>query len=86
MKNKVLNVEHTKIHGAQKNKELEKTVSLPRDMRQELVSKICSLPKWSGNYFAQIKGLAMGQRLAPTLAIAFMSEVEASIIDLRPFL
>ncbi|KAJ1367640.1 hypothetical protein KIN20_028591 [Parelaphostrongylus tenuis] len=32
---------------------------------------------WSGNYFAQIRRLAMGQRLAPTLAIAFMSKVEA---------
>ncbi|KAJ1374202.1 hypothetical protein KIN20_036835 [Parelaphostrongylus tenuis] len=39
-----------------------------------------------GNYFAQIRGLAMGQRLAPTLAIAFMSKVKSPIIDLRSLL
>ncbi|KAJ1353668.1 hypothetical protein KIN20_010350 [Parelaphostrongylus tenuis] len=34
---------------------------------------------WSGNYSAQIRGLATGQRLAATLAIAFMSTVESPI-------
>ncbi|VDM61773.1 unnamed protein product [Angiostrongylus costaricensis] len=46
----------------------------------------CSIFKWSGKYYAQIKGLAMGQRLAPSLAIAFMSKVEAPMIDLGPLL
>ncbi|VDM59956.1 unnamed protein product [Angiostrongylus costaricensis] len=32
------------------------------------------------------RGLAMGQRLAPSLAIAFMSKVEAPVIDLGPLL
>ncbi|VDM63086.1 unnamed protein product [Angiostrongylus costaricensis] len=32
----------------------------------------CSIFRWSGKYYAQIRGLAMGQRLAPTLAVAFM--------------
>ncbi|VDM64687.1 unnamed protein product [Angiostrongylus costaricensis] len=41
---------------------------------------------WSGKYYAQIRGLAMGQRLAPTLAVAFMSKVEAPVIDLTPLL
>ncbi|VDM64441.1 unnamed protein product [Angiostrongylus costaricensis] len=30
----------------------------------------CSIFRWSGKYYAQIRGLAMGQRLAPSLAIA----------------
>ncbi|VDM57054.1 unnamed protein product [Angiostrongylus costaricensis] len=42
--------------------------------------------KWSGKYYAQIRGLAMGQRLAPSLAIAFMSKVEAPVTDLGPLL
>uniref|UniRef100_A0A0K0D3B8 Reverse transcriptase domain-containing protein n=1 Tax=Angiostrongylus cantonensis TaxID=6313 RepID=A0A0K0D3B8_ANGCA len=33
-------------------------------------------------YYAQIRGLAMGQRLAPSLVIAFMSKVEAPVTDL----
>ncbi|VDM62965.1 unnamed protein product [Angiostrongylus costaricensis] len=41
---------------------------------------------WSGKYYAQIRGLAMGQRLAPSLAIAFMSKVEAPVTDLGPLL
>ncbi|VDM54725.1 unnamed protein product [Angiostrongylus costaricensis] len=41
---------------------------------------------WSGKYYAQIRGLAMGQRLALTLAVAFMSKMEALVIDLRPLL
>uniref|UniRef100_A0A0K0CVI6 Reverse transcriptase domain-containing protein n=1 Tax=Angiostrongylus cantonensis TaxID=6313 RepID=A0A0K0CVI6_ANGCA len=42
--------------------------------------------KWSGKHYAQIRGLAMGQRLAPTLAVAFMSKVEAQVIDFEPLL
>ncbi|VDM64902.1 unnamed protein product [Angiostrongylus costaricensis] len=41
---------------------------------------------WSGKYYAQIRGLAIGQRLAPSLAIAFMSKVEAPVTDLGPLL
>ncbi|VDM63512.1 unnamed protein product [Angiostrongylus costaricensis] len=41
---------------------------------------------WSGKNYAQIRGLAMGQRLAPSLAIAFMSKVEAPVTDLGPLL
>uniref|UniRef100_A0A0K0CXK6 Fungal_trans domain-containing protein n=1 Tax=Angiostrongylus cantonensis TaxID=6313 RepID=A0A0K0CXK6_ANGCA len=33
----------------------------------------CSIFTWSGSYYAQIRGLAMGQRLAPSLAIPYMS-------------
>ncbi|EYC43648.1 hypothetical protein Y032_0485g2323 [Ancylostoma ceylanicum] len=46
----------------------------------------CNVFKWSGNYFAQIRGLAMGQRLVPTLAIAFMARVEAPVLECRPLL
>uniref|UniRef100_A0A0K0DCA2 Reverse transcriptase domain-containing protein n=1 Tax=Angiostrongylus cantonensis TaxID=6313 RepID=A0A0K0DCA2_ANGCA len=46
----------------------------------------CSIFRWSGKYYAQIRGLAMGQRLAPSLAIAFMSRVEAPVLSLRPLL
>ncbi|VDM64741.1 unnamed protein product [Angiostrongylus costaricensis] len=41
---------------------------------------------WSGKYYAQIRGLAMGQRLAPSLAIALMSKVEAPVTELGPLL
>ncbi|KAK6735610.1 hypothetical protein RB195_018681 [Necator americanus] len=44
----------------------------------------CNIFRWSGNYFAQPKGLAMGQRLAPTLAISFMAKIEAPVLELRP--
>ncbi|VDM58650.1 unnamed protein product [Angiostrongylus costaricensis] len=47
---------------------------------------ICSIFRRSGKYYAQIRGLAMGQRLAPSLAIAFMSKVEAPVTDLGPLL
>uniref|UniRef100_A0A0K0D9F9 Reverse transcriptase domain-containing protein n=1 Tax=Angiostrongylus cantonensis TaxID=6313 RepID=A0A0K0D9F9_ANGCA len=46
----------------------------------------CSTFRWSGKYYAQMRGLAMGQRLAPSLAIAFMSGIEAPVIELRPLL
>uniref|UniRef100_A0A0K0DNU2 Reverse transcriptase domain-containing protein n=1 Tax=Angiostrongylus cantonensis TaxID=6313 RepID=A0A0K0DNU2_ANGCA len=42
----------------------------------------CSIFRWPGKYYAQIGGLAMGQRLAPSLAIAFMSKVETLVTDL----
>ncbi|VDM64294.1 unnamed protein product [Angiostrongylus costaricensis] len=46
----------------------------------------CSIFRWSGKDYAQIRGLAMGQRLAPSLAIAFMSKLEAPVTDLGPLL
>ncbi|VDM61139.1 unnamed protein product [Angiostrongylus costaricensis] len=46
----------------------------------------CSIFRWSGKYYTQIRGLAMGQRLAPSLVIAFMSKVEAPVTDLGPLL
>ncbi|VDM63500.1 unnamed protein product [Angiostrongylus costaricensis] len=46
----------------------------------------CSIFRWSGRYYAQMRGLAMGQRLDPILTIAFMSKVEAPVIDLGPLL
>uniref|UniRef100_A0A0K0DGA6 Reverse transcriptase domain-containing protein n=1 Tax=Angiostrongylus cantonensis TaxID=6313 RepID=A0A0K0DGA6_ANGCA len=46
----------------------------------------CSTFRWSGKYYAQIRKLVMGRRLAPSLAIAFMSRVEASVLGLRPLL
>uniref|UniRef100_A0A0K0DCR2 Reverse transcriptase domain-containing protein n=1 Tax=Angiostrongylus cantonensis TaxID=6313 RepID=A0A0K0DCR2_ANGCA len=36
----------------------------------------CSIFRWAGKYCSQARGLAMGQGLAPSLAIAFMSRVE----------
>ncbi|KAJ1369250.1 hypothetical protein KIN20_030664 [Parelaphostrongylus tenuis] len=33
-----------------------------------------------------MRGLSMRQRLAPSLAIAFMSKVEAPAMDIRPLL
>ncbi|VDO68342.1 unnamed protein product [Heligmosomoides polygyrus] len=41
----------------------------------------CNIFRWSGRYFAQIRGLAIGQRLAPTLAVAFMSKIEAPVVS-----
>uniref|UniRef100_A0A0K0DA15 Oxysterol-binding protein n=1 Tax=Angiostrongylus cantonensis TaxID=6313 RepID=A0A0K0DA15_ANGCA len=41
---------------------------------------------WSGRYYAQMRWLAMAQRLAPSHAIAYMSKVEAPVIDLGPLL
>ena len=36
----------------------------------------CCIFRWSGSYYRQVRGLAMGQRLAPTVAIAFMSKLK----------
>ncbi|KAK6734800.1 hypothetical protein RB195_018156 [Necator americanus] len=41
----------------------------------------CSTFRWSGHYYRQVGGLAMGQRLAPTLVIAFMSKIEQSVLE-----
>ncbi|EYC27489.1 hypothetical protein Y032_0009g757 [Ancylostoma ceylanicum] len=46
----------------------------------------CTIFRWSGEYFAQTRGLAMGQRLAPVLAIAFMAKIETPILESRPLL
>ena len=44
----------------------------------------CNIFKWSGTYFSQIRGLAMGQRLAPVLAICFMSKIEQPVLSRNP--
>ncbi|XGW16426.1 hypothetical protein V3C99_001696, partial [Haemonchus contortus] len=46
----------------------------------------CSIFRWSGQYFRQVRGLAMGQRLAPVLAIVYMSKIERPVLDRRPVL
>ncbi|XGW33958.1 hypothetical protein V3C99_018027 [Haemonchus contortus] len=46
----------------------------------------CNIFKWSGQYFSQNRGLAMGQRLAPVLAICFMSRVERPVIARMPIM
>ncbi|EYC29522.1 hypothetical protein Y032_0006g3016 [Ancylostoma ceylanicum] len=46
----------------------------------------CNVFRWYGRYFAQVRGLAMGQRLAPTLAIAFMAKIELPTLSCRPLL
>uniref|UniRef100_A0A7I4Z6D1 Reverse transcriptase domain-containing protein n=1 Tax=Haemonchus contortus TaxID=6289 RepID=A0A7I4Z6D1_HAECO len=44
----------------------------------------CSIFRWSGQYYRQIRGLAMGQRLAVVLAIAYMFKIEKPLLDRRP--
>ncbi|XGW13724.1 hypothetical protein V3C99_000216 [Haemonchus contortus] len=46
----------------------------------------CSVFRWSCEYYKQLRGLAMGQRLAPVLAIAFMSKIEKPVLDRGPIL
>uniref|UniRef100_A0A7I4Y5W9 Reverse transcriptase domain-containing protein n=1 Tax=Haemonchus contortus TaxID=6289 RepID=A0A7I4Y5W9_HAECO len=46
----------------------------------------CSFFRWSGEYYKQLRSLAMGQRLAPVLAIAFMSRIEKPVLDRGPIL
>lgn len=46
----------------------------------------CNIFMWSGAYFAQIRGLAMGQRLAPVLAICFMSRIEEPVLARLPLM
>ncbi|VDO87154.1 unnamed protein product [Heligmosomoides polygyrus] len=42
--------------------------------------------KWFKQYYKQVRGLAMGQRLAPVLAIAYMSKIERPVMERRPLL
>ncbi|KAK6758222.1 hypothetical protein RB195_015816 [Necator americanus] len=44
----------------------------------------CNFFEWSGKYFSQIRGLAMGQSLAPVLAVCFMSSIEQPVIERLP--
>lgn len=47
---------------------------------------MCNVFKWSGEYYRQTRGLAMGQKLAPVLAVAFMSKVENPLLERMPTL
>ncbi|EYC37951.1 hypothetical protein Y032_0755g2082 [Ancylostoma ceylanicum] len=46
----------------------------------------CNIFKWSGKYYSQQRGLAMGQRLAPVLAICFMSRIEKPVLSRCPLM
>ncbi|VDL82279.1 unnamed protein product [Nippostrongylus brasiliensis] len=46
----------------------------------------CNVFRWSNNYYKQVSELAMGQRLAPVLAIAFMSKIETPVLEREPLL
>ena len=46
----------------------------------------CNIFRWSGNYYMQLRGLAMGQRLAPVLAICFMSKIEEPVLTRNPLM
>uniref|UniRef100_A0A7I4YUM6 Reverse transcriptase domain-containing protein n=1 Tax=Haemonchus contortus TaxID=6289 RepID=A0A7I4YUM6_HAECO len=46
----------------------------------------CNVFKWSEKYFAQARGLAMGQRLAPCLAIAFKTKRETPVLERLPMM
>lgn len=46
----------------------------------------CNVFKWSGSYYSQVRGLAMGQRLAPVPAVCFMSRVEQPVLDRSPLM
>ena len=46
----------------------------------------CNIFRWSGTYYAQLRGLAMGQRLAPVLAICFMSRIERPVLSRNPLM
>ncbi|KAK6763171.1 hypothetical protein RB195_023763 [Necator americanus] len=39
----------------------------------------CSNFRWSGQHYRELRGLAMGQRLAPTLAIVSMSKIKEPV-------
>ncbi|EYC10589.1 hypothetical protein Y032_0054g2445 [Ancylostoma ceylanicum] len=64
------------------------TYGLSRSRLLTLVKECisCNIFKWSGRYFAQVRGLAMGQRLAPVLAICFMSRIEAPVLARLPIM
>ncbi|EYC17445.1 hypothetical protein Y032_0030g2054 [Ancylostoma ceylanicum] len=59
---------------------IRRTITLIKDCLN------CNIFKWSGKYFSQIRGLAMGQRLAPVLAICFMSKIEQPVLARLPLL
>ncbi|EYC21311.1 hypothetical protein Y032_0019g3745 [Ancylostoma ceylanicum] len=71
------------LHG----REIE-TYGLGRARVMTLVKECltCNVFKWSGRYFSQIRGLAMGQRLAPVLAICYMSKIEGPVLSRQPLL
>ena len=46
----------------------------------------CNVFKWSGNYYCLIRGLAMGQYLAPVLAVCYMSKIEAPVLSRGPLM
>ncbi|EYB97674.1 hypothetical protein Y032_0138g2050 [Ancylostoma ceylanicum] len=62
------------------------TYGLSKARIMTLINKClkCNTFKWSGTYFSQMRGLAMGQRLAPVLAIRFMSKVEEPVLARMP--
>ncbi|VDM78936.1 unnamed protein product [Strongylus vulgaris] len=41
----------------------------------------CNIFEWCGRYFTQLRGLAMGQRLAPVLSICFMYKIEQPVLE-----
>ncbi|VDO74274.1 unnamed protein product [Heligmosomoides polygyrus] len=72
----ILNEHHTSVnmHGL--------TVSQVMELLKECLQ--CNIFRWAGEYYKQIRGLAMGQRLAPVLAVAFMSKVEGPVLERMP--
>ncbi|XGW35818.1 hypothetical protein V3C99_019196 [Haemonchus contortus] len=46
----------------------------------------CNIFKWAGEYFSQVRGLAMGQRLAPVLAVCFMGRIEEPVLERHPLM
>ncbi|VDL64221.1 unnamed protein product [Nippostrongylus brasiliensis] len=64
------------------------TFGLERNSIMTLVKEClnCNIFKWSGSYYSQLRGLAMGQRLAPVLAICFMSRIEEPVLARLPLL
>ena len=61
-------------------------LSKPRIMTLIKECLNCNVFKWSGTYFSQVRGLAMGQRLAPVLAVCFMSRIEESVLSRNPIM
>ena len=64
------------------------TFGLGKRRTMTLISEClkCNIFRWSGTYYAQIRGLAMGQRLAPVLAICFMSKIEEPVLARMPLM
>ena len=46
----------------------------------------CNIFNCSGEYFSQVGGLAMGQRLAPVLAVCYMSRIEEPVLERLPLM